>query len=75
LGLNVTIDQCKKAKLLAFKVLTRNSRKKYLKLWDYVEELRETNPRSTVILKVEKPNMHSKALFERMYICFAACKK
>ncbi|XP_039169827.1 uncharacterized protein LOC120294026 [Eucalyptus grandis] len=75
LGLNVTIDQCKKVKLLAFKVLMGNYRKEYSKLWDYVEELRETNPGSTVTLKVEKPDMHSKALFERMYICFAACKK
>jgi len=52
-----------------------NYKKKYAKLWDYAEELREKNPGSTITLKVEKPDMHSKALFERMYICFAACKK
>ncbi|XP_048136037.1 uncharacterized protein LOC115748482 [Rhodamnia argentea] len=75
LGLNVSIDQCNKAKLLAFKVLMGNYRKEYSKLWDYAKELRETNPGSTLTLKVEKPDMHSKALFERMYICFAACKK
>jgi len=75
LGLNVTIDQCKKAKLLAFKVLMGNYMKEYSKLWDYVAELRETNFGSTVTLKVEKPDMRCKALFERMYICFVACKK
>ncbi|XP_048138643.1 uncharacterized protein LOC115734876 isoform X2 [Rhodamnia argentea] len=75
LGLNVSMNQCTKAKLLAFEVLMGNYKNEYAKLWDYAEELRATNPGSMVTLKVEKPNIDSKALFERMYICFAACKK
>ncbi|KAI3440269.1 uncharacterized protein J3R85_003895 [Psidium guajava] len=75
LGLNVSMNQCTKAKLLAFEILMGNYKNEYAKLWDYVEELRATNPGSMITLKVEKPNIHSKALFERMYICFAACKK
>ncbi|KAL3746914.1 hypothetical protein ACJRO7_015795 [Eucalyptus globulus] len=75
LGLDVSIVQCTKAKLHAYKVLMGNYKKEYAKLWDYAEELRERNPGSTITLKVEKPDMQSKALFERMYVCFAACKK
>ncbi|XP_039155395.1 uncharacterized protein LOC120286880 [Eucalyptus grandis] len=75
LGLDVSISQCTKAKLFAYKVLMGNYKKEYAKLWDYAEELRMSNPGSTVTLKVEKLDMQSKAFFERMYICFAACKK
>jgi len=75
LGIDVSIIQCKKAKLLAYQVLMGNYKEEYAKLWDYAEELKERNARSTIILKVEKSDMQSKALFERMYIYFAICKK
>ena len=39
-----------------------NHKKEYAKLLDYIEEFRETNPKSIVTLKIEKPDTQSKAL-------------
>ncbi|KAH7861243.1 hypothetical protein Vadar_023663 [Vaccinium darrowii] len=50
-------------------------------LWDYCHELRRSNPGTTVKLQVKgysEGEEHDKQLnptFQRMYICFDACKK
>ena len=40
----------------------------YIKLWDFTEELRNTNPRSTVKFKLDGQR------FQRIYVCLGACK-
>lgn len=45
----------------------------YNKLGQYVEVLKETNPSSTVVLKTQMRGHVCK--FQRIYICFYACKK
>lgn len=55
LGLDVNMTQRPKAKLFAYKVLM-DYYKEYVKLLNYIEELKMSNLESTITLKVEKPN-------------------
>ncbi|KAH7842034.1 hypothetical protein Vadar_000690 [Vaccinium darrowii] len=56
-------------------------KEQYAALWDYCHELRRSNPGTTVKLQVKgysDGDEHDKQLnptFQRMYICFDACKK
>lgn len=45
----------------------------YQKLWDYCDALKESNPGTTVKIKLSSNTRYPQ--FERLYICFAACKK
>ncbi|CAL8117328.1 unnamed protein product [Prunus armeniaca] len=50
-GIDVTMDQCYKAKNLANERIHGSIEEQYAKLWDYYEELKRKNPRSTVLVK------------------------
>ncbi|XP_062173746.1 uncharacterized protein LOC133879231 [Alnus glutinosa] len=47
----------------------------YVKLWDYCETLRSTNPGSCVVLKVDRPVPEVNPKFLRMYCSLATMKK
>ena len=57
----------------------------YNQLWEYCEELRRSNPASTILMKVYTFNEGDLATefdlvcgvpyFERLYICLEECKK
>ncbi|KAH7847990.1 hypothetical protein Vadar_032494 [Vaccinium darrowii] len=61
--------------------LLSKKKEQYAALWDYCHELRRSNPGTTVKLQVigyNEGEEHDKQLnptFQRMYICFDACKK
>ncbi|KAI9180982.1 hypothetical protein LWI28_009981 [Acer negundo] len=66
--------QVYKAKLKAGEIIEGSLSTQYSKLWDYAEELKKTNPRSTVVIDTElMPD--DKTKFKRIYICFNACKQ
>ncbi|MBA0851675.1 hypothetical protein Goshw_024363 [Gossypium schwendimanii] len=44
-------------------------------LWDYVDELRLKNPRSTIKITVNRVTPHSPTHFKRFYVCFEALKR
>ena len=66
---DVTLDQCYKAKRMAFKMIHGVEEKQYERLWDYATAIRKWNVGSTV--KIQTVNN----VFERMYVCLDACKR
>jgi len=75
LGLNVTFSQCRRTKLKVLKELQGNYKKEYAQMHDYLGELYTASPSSTFKLKVERPWPNALPVFDRVYICFDACKK
>ncbi|KAK3218408.1 hypothetical protein Dsin_012378 [Dipteronia sinensis] len=63
----------RRAKLKACEII-EGSLSQYAKLWDYAEELKKTNPGSTVVIDTEL-GPDDKNKFKRIYICFNACKQ
>ncbi|KAL8465822.1 hypothetical protein ACS0TY_035074 [Phlomoides rotata] len=73
LGVNVTPHQAYKCKKLALEDETGNADFQYSLLWDYAQEIRRTNPGSTILIGTDnQPN--GPVLFDRMYFCLNACK-
>ncbi|KAL0398914.1 UNVERIFIED_CONTAM: hypothetical protein Sradi_2234700 [Sesamum radiatum] len=70
---HVSRDQAYRAKRQALKKLEGSPEHQFSKLWDYAEELRKTNPGSTVILGVNDENGENR--FEKFYVCFSAMKQ
>ncbi|BFG33337.1 hypothetical protein CerSpe_196110 [Prunus speciosa] len=62
-----------RARAMAIDIVEGSYSKQYEVLWDYCHELRTRNVRSTVIIKSEMEG--DRPRFQRIYICFAACKK
>ncbi|KAL0374391.1 UNVERIFIED_CONTAM: hypothetical protein Sradi_3354800 [Sesamum radiatum] len=72
LRVNVSKDQAYRAKRAALKAIERSSDYQYTRLWDYAEEMRVTNPGSTVIVGTDNENRENR--FNRLYVCFGALK-
>ncbi|XP_009768068.1 uncharacterized protein LOC142165957 [Nicotiana tabacum] len=71
----VTLSQAKRAKMKAIALIDGDIKDQYKMMWDYFNEIDRTNPGSTVYTKFidnEIPNEPQR--FQRLYICFAACK-
>ncbi|KAL2235253.1 UNVERIFIED_CONTAM: hypothetical protein Sindi_1257500 [Sesamum indicum] len=70
---HVSRDQAYRAKREALKKLEGSPEYQFTKLWDYAEELRKTNPGSTVILGINDENGQNR--FEKFYVCFSTLKQ
>ncbi|KAL0398119.1 UNVERIFIED_CONTAM: hypothetical protein Sradi_2155200 [Sesamum radiatum] len=70
---HVSRDQAYRAKKKALKKLEGSPEHQFTKLWDYAEELRSTNPGSTVILGINDETGENR--FEKFYVCFSALKQ
>ena len=53
----------------ALKIIEGKHAEQYTKLWDFAEEVKKTNPGSTVKVKLDRGR------FQRIYVCLGACKK
>ncbi|KAL0378790.1 UNVERIFIED_CONTAM: hypothetical protein Sradi_3184500 [Sesamum radiatum] len=73
LRVNVSKDQAYRAKRAALKEIEGSPDYQYTRLWDYAEEVRATNPGSTVILGTEEAD-DGEHRFSRMYVCFGGLK-
>ncbi|KAL0431976.1 UNVERIFIED_CONTAM: hypothetical protein Sradi_0823600 [Sesamum radiatum] len=71
--INVSKQQAYRAKKAALKEIEGAPEWQYSRLWDYSEEIRRTNPGSTVVVGTEDYLRESR--FRRFYICFGALKR
>ncbi|GJX46318.1 calcium/proton exchanger [Tanacetum coccineum] len=72
--INVSISQCKRAKQRALFDHEGGLIEHYSRLWDYRQQLLDTNPGSTVHLQIEEKENGQKH-FLRFYVCFKAMKE
>ncbi|GMY12202.1 hypothetical protein FCV25MIE_07441 [Fagus crenata] len=81
---HISQSKAYRAKAKAMDILEGSYIEQYNMLWDYCEELRRSNPRNTVLMKVQSFNEGEMEvedvsqirdpIFQRLYICFEACK-
>ncbi|KAE8735657.1 hypothetical protein F3Y22_tig00000340pilonHSYRG01097 [Hibiscus syriacus] len=65
----MSLSKCLRAKNLALDMVLGSHKGQYSKIYDYLGEIRSSNPGSKTILKLDN------RVFERMYISLQACKK
>ncbi|XP_068304355.1 uncharacterized protein [Pyrus communis] len=58
-----------RAIVAAMKIIEGKHAEQYSRLWDFVEEIKKTNPGSTVKIKLDELR------FQMMYVCLGACKE
>ncbi|KAL8485722.1 hypothetical protein ACS0TY_027852 [Phlomoides rotata] len=73
LEVDVTKDQAYRARRLALKKLEGCPDAQFAKLWDYADQIKRTNPGSTVIVGTED-NEDGEKKFSRFYMCLQAGK-
>ncbi|KAL8520262.1 hypothetical protein ACS0TY_010986 [Phlomoides rotata] len=66
----VSYERAYRAKRMALSKLEGDADLQYTKLWAYAEELRKTNPGSSIILGTTDDNR-----FDRFYVCWNAMKR
>ena len=72
---DVTKYKVYRAKRKAFEIIHGDYKESYGRLWDYATTLQKTNEGSCVVVKVVRTIPTSPAIFQRMYVSFAAMKK
>ncbi|KAK8475945.1 hypothetical protein V6N13_124052 [Hibiscus sabdariffa] len=65
---DVSLTKCTRAREWALQTVFGNWRDQYEKIYEYLAELRHTNPGITTICYLDL------RLFQRMYVCLEACK-
>lgn len=73
--LKVSLIQCYRAKKKALSEVEFSLKEHYKKLWDYVGEMKSSNPDSTIKITVDRPILDKLPLFKRLYVCMDSCKK
>ncbi|XP_010525342.1 PREDICTED: uncharacterized protein LOC104803158 [Tarenaya hassleriana] len=64
----ITKTKCQKAREIGLKIIEEEHAEQFARMYDYVLELRQSNPGSTVILGTQND------VFQKFYICFNALK-
>jgi len=72
LGVHLSKDQAYRAKKRAIEMIQGAANEQYSHLRSYAEELRRSNPNSTVIIQCDTSDVGP--VFERIYVCLEACK-
>ncbi|KAK8672126.1 hypothetical protein V6N13_110500 [Hibiscus sabdariffa] len=65
----VSLSKCLRAKNLALEMVLGSHKGQYSMIYNYLGEIRKSNPGSTTILMLDN------RVFLRMYICLHACKE
>ncbi|KAK8604215.1 hypothetical protein V6N13_099164 [Hibiscus sabdariffa] len=65
----VPLSKCYRAKQFAIELIEGKHKSQYSRIYDYLSELRLTNPGTTTVCQLDE------RVFQRMYICLQACKE
>ncbi|KAK8543725.1 hypothetical protein V6N13_025896 [Hibiscus sabdariffa] len=65
----VPLTKCYRAKQFAIELIEGKHKSQYSRIYDYLSELRLTNPGTTTVCQLDD------RVFQRMYICLQACKE
>ncbi|KAL3833413.1 hypothetical protein ACJIZ3_008149 [Penstemon smallii] len=71
----LSISKMYRAKIHATKLINGSECEQYAKLWDYCEEIKRTNPNTTIKIKCKHVLGSGETMFKRFYICWGALKK
>ncbi|KAG5531216.1 hypothetical protein RHGRI_025988 [Rhododendron griersonianum] len=76
LVVDISHTQAYRAKRKALNLIEGTNLEQFAKLRDYCEELRRTNPNTTIIMKtIPSPTPDGQPIFERLYVCLGALKQ
>ena len=75
LMINVSVAKIRRAKRCAKDEMLGTDMEQYHHLWSYAATIRETNPGSTVKIKLDTAEEGSQGTFQRLYYCLYACKQ
>ena len=70
---DVSISKIKRAKSIVMQRMYDATKGEYALVFDYQLELLRSNPRSTIVVKLDTEELEP--MFMRFYVCFDACKK
>jgi len=73
-GLYVSKTSCRRAKMKVMNEHISDFIEEFARLYDYAEELKSTNPGTTVVVRTSKNTIPGKEVFQGIYICLGALK-
>ncbi|KAF7153831.1 hypothetical protein RHSIM_Rhsim01G0063200 [Rhododendron simsii] len=73
---NVDVQKVYRARKMALEMIQGSACEQFNQLWGYLEEVKSSNPGTTIKMKVIKINESDQfAKFKRLYICWGALKR
>lgn len=73
LRIEVSINQCRRAKIKVNERMQGSYWDEYNQLWDYAEELRRSNKGSSIFVSVDWRQSMKNPHFKRLYVCLNMC--
>jgi len=73
MGVDVSLSKVKRAKAIVIRRIYESCRGEYAKIFEYQVEILRSNPGSTVAVYLDPEYIDP--VFQRIYVCFDACKK
>ncbi|KAK5846104.1 hypothetical protein PVK06_002375 [Gossypium arboreum] len=75
IGIVFKDGKCRRAKKMVKDKLAGNFVQEFVVLWDYADELRLKNPKSTINMEMNRVTSEPPPHFKRFYVCFEALKR
>ncbi|XP_060190370.1 uncharacterized protein LOC132619494 [Lycium barbarum] len=73
-GLYVSKKSCRRAKMIVMQDHMGDYKEEFARLYDYAEELKSTNPGTTVVVRTSNNTIPGKEVFMGFYVCLGALK-
>lgn len=74
-GVFIYSKVCMNAKALVLRRMEKQYKENFLVLNNYVMELKEANPRSTISILIERKDNLKFPIFKRIYICLSVIRE